>query len=209
MSGPAVAGVEGRLAYTIAVPASWYELDLEPATRADSIRRLVEDRTRGDDAMWEQRRGLERLLLEQAQAARESGATYCASFSMPTDEGPVTGTVTVSLVMDPAADEPSILHEAFRPVERREGDLTPYTDVSTLEVGGRRCVRSQGIEDAALGDGHYVRNVSMLTAVPVPEHGRVFLVACSSPVVVLADQLLDLFDAVSGTFRVVLLEEGE
>ncbi|MET0930195.1 MAG: hypothetical protein ABWX74_11785 [Aeromicrobium sp.] len=207
MSGPAVAGIEGRLAYTIAVPGSWFELDLEPATREASIRRLVEERVRGNGAMWEQRHAIQKVLVEQARAAHESGATYCATFSIPTDEGPITGTVTVSLLMDPADDETSALQDVFRSVPRVSDELEPWTEVGVVDVGGVDCPRSKGIEDVPIGDGHFVRNVSMLTAVPVPDHRRMFLIACSSPVIAMDEQLLDLFDAVTGTFRVVRLDE--
>lgn len=209
MSGPAVAGIEGRLAYTITVPDSWFELDLEPATREASIRRLVEDRVRGNDTMWAQRHAIEKLLTEQARAAHESGATYCASFSMPTAEGPITGSVTVSLHRDPADDETSVLKDVVRSVPRTGGDHDPHTEVDVVDVGGVECVRTSGIEDTPIGDGHYVRNVSMLTLVPVPEHRRLFLVTCSSPVIILEEQLLDLFDAVTGTFRVVRIDDPE
>ncbi len=209
MSGPAVAGIEGRLAYTITVPETWFELDVEPATREDSIRRLVEQRVRGNDAMWEQRHAIQKVLVDQARAAYETGATYCASFSIPTDEGPITGTVMVSLVMDPAYDEETTVADFFRSVPRTDDALEPHTDVASVQIDGVECARSSGIEDAPLGDGAFVRNVSMLTAVPVPDHHRLFLVACSSPVIVLEEQLLDLFDAVTGTFRVVRLDPAD
>lgn len=207
MSGPAVAGIEGRLAYTITVPETWFELDVEPATRETSIRRLVEERVRGNDVMWEQRTAIQKVLVEQARAAYETGATYCASFSIPTDEGPITGTVTVSLILDPAHDETVSLDDVLRAVPRTDDPLDPHTDVGTVQIDGVECLRSSGIEDTALGEGTFVRNVSMLTAVPVPEHSRLFLVVCSSPVIVLEEQLLDLFDAVTGTFRVVRLDQ--
>lgn len=209
MSGPAVAGVEGKLGYTITVPDSWFELDLEPSTREASIRRLVEARVRGNDTMWEQRAAIQKMLLEQARAAHESGATYCASFSIPTEEGPITGSVTVSLVMDPAYDETSVLEDVLRSVPRTGGDLDAWTEIGTVDIDGVECLRSRGVEDAPLGDGNFIRNVSMLTVVPVRDHRRMFLVACSSPVVVMAEELHDLFDAVTGTFRVVRLEPTE
>lgn len=209
-TGPAIAGLEGRLGYTILVPDSWYELDLHPATREESIRRLVSERL--DDP--EQRGGLQRLLLEQARQARDSGATYCASFSFPTDAGPVTGSVMVSLHDDPADGDLEVLGEAFRPVPRQpavegsEVDLEPWTDVAPIEIGGRRAVRSSGISDTPLGEGRWLRNVSMVTVVPLPEHRRAFMITCSSPVVALADDLLDLFDAVTDSFRVVSLDDS-
>jgi hypothetical protein len=207
VSGPAVAGVEGRLAYVLTVPETWFELDVEPATRETSARRLVEERVRGNETMWEQRHAIQKVLVEQARAAYEAGATYCASFSIPTDEGAITGTVTVSLVMDPAYDEETTFVDFLRARPRTGDDpLEPHTDVTAVRIDGVECARSSGIEDTPIGDGTFVRNVSMLTAVPVPDHRRLFLVACSSPVIVLEEQLLDLFDAVTGTFRVVRLD---
>ena len=64
----------------------------------------------------------------------------------------------------------------------------------------------QGIEDTPVGDGRLLRHVFMVTAVPLPRDQRTFLVAASSPTLPLADALLDLFDAVTGTFRVVALD---
>lgn len=213
MTGPALAGVEGRLGFTITVPDSWYELPLDPANREDRVRQLVHERTRGNDAMREARPGIRKVLLAQSKAAWEAGAVYSAMFADPTEDGPMTGSVTVSLVEDPRALDESVdwLHESFRAVPRRgEDELAPYTEVSVVDIPGvGSCPRSAGIEDAPLGEGHWVRSVSMLTAVPVPELGRVFLVAASSPVLVLAEAFLDLFDAVTGTFRVVRLDEQE
>ena len=44
----------------------------------------------------------------------------------------------------------------------------------------------------------------MQTALPVPDSHKVFLISASSPVVVLAEELHDVFDAVTGTFRLML-----
>jgi hypothetical protein len=207
--GPATAGLEDRLGFTITVPRSWYELELEPARRDQAIRELVEERLRGNDTMWEQRHAVHRLLVQQATDAWESGATYCAGFSLPTDQGPVTGSLTVSLVEDPFADGVAVSPgERFREVPRGTDPLAPYARTTAVDLpGGGECVRSSGIEDTPFPGGGLLRTVFMLTSVPLREHGRVFLVACSSPVLALADELLDLFDAVTGTFTVVRIDD--
>jgi hypothetical protein len=210
----AARGLEGRLGYTITVPDSWYEVDCEPATRGDAIRRLVEDRVRGTDELWEQRHAIAQVLLEQASRAHEAGATYCAGFAMPTPEGTVSGSVTVSLVMNAqrqAGGGAVDLRGSFVQVPRDPDDPTePYAVTSVVDVPGiGDSPRSSGIEDAQLGDGHFLRNVFMITAVPVDDVDRVFLVALSSPVIALADPLLDLFDAVTSTFRVVRIDADE
>ncbi|WP_127479577.1 hypothetical protein [Nocardioides pantholopis] len=208
MSGPAVAGLEGRLGYVISVPQSWYELELRPGVRDQAIPRLVEERVRGNEELWAQRRGIEKLLLEHAARAWDSGATYAAGFSLPTEEGPVTGSLTVTLVEDPAGEVVLAPEERFRQVPRTGDLLAPYAHTSMVDIPRiGACPRSSGIDDAPAPDGGLIRHVFMVTAVPVPEHRRTFLISASSPVLALADALLDLFDAVTSTFRVVPLDE--
>lgn len=210
MAGPATAGLEGRLGFTISVPQSWYELELDPARSDQAIRQLVEDRVRGNDTMWPQRHAIHRLLVQQAADAHASGATYAAGFSLATDEGPVTGSLTVSLLEDPftGADRVGLgLADRFRQVPRTADPLAPYAETTVVEIPtAGACPRSSGIEDTPFPGGGLLRNVFSLTAVPLPEHERVFLLACSSPVVALSDALLDLFDAVVGTFRLARLD---
>ena len=214
MSGPAAAGLEGRLGFSITVPDSWFEVDVHPATRDDGIRRLVEDRVRGNQPMWEARAGVVKLLREQARQAWEAGAAYCACMVAPTDEGPVTASVVVSLVRGPVGatehgDPTGFLLEQLSVVPRRqEGDV--FTSVTTADVPGvGACARSYGVEDVQLDGGGWFRNVFMQTMVPTPGFNKVFLVSCSSPVVALATELHDLFDAISGTFRVVPLSRED
>lgn len=215
MVGPATAGLEGRLGFTISVPQSWYELELDPARSDRAIRELVEERVRGNDTMWPQRHAIHRLLVRQAAEAHAAGATYAAGFSLATDEGPVTGSLTVSLVADPFAgsdpqDGPGLgLADRFRQVPRTADPLAPYAETTVVEIPtAGPCPRSSGIEDTPFPGGGLLRNVFSLTAVPVPDLERVFLLACSSPVVALSDALLDLFDAVVGTFRLARLDEA-
>jgi hypothetical protein len=209
MTGPATLGLDGRLAFTITVPESWYEIDLHPATRDRSIRVLVEERVRGNQPMWEQRQAIIRLLRQQARSAWEAGAAYCACFAIPTDDGPVTGSVTVSLVRGPAGgmledDRTDQLAGLFHSTPRT-GELEPFSTVTEVQIPTvGACARSYGIEDMTLDDDRgIIRAVFMQTAAPVPGSNKVFLVSASSPVVVLAGELHDLFDAVTGTFRLV------
>lgn len=208
--GPALAGLDGRLGFSITVPQSWYELELRPAGRDDAIRRMVDERTRGIPELWEQRGAVRSLLTRQAADAWDSGAVYAAGFALPTEEGPITGSCTISLVEDPsaAADAAPIgLDERFAERPRGADPLAPWSRSSVVQLdGGTSCARSVGIDDAPLPGGGLVRHVFALTAVPVRDSARLFLLAFSSPVLPLVDELHDLFDAVASTFRVVPLE---
>ncbi|HET6563470.1 MAG TPA: hypothetical protein VFG72_16495 [Marmoricola sp.] len=209
MTGPAVSGLEGRFGFTITVPDTWFELDVAPATRDESIRRLVEERVRGHQEMWEARHGITRILRDEARKAYDAGAAYAACMAMPTEDGAVTASVVVSLVRGPVGatlegDPVGSLVDRLVPVSPTDdGRFTSVTTVDLEHAG--TAARSYGVEDVPV-DAGYVRTVFMQTMVPVPRMNKVFLLSASSPVVPLAAELHDLFDAVTGTFRLVELE---
>jgi hypothetical protein len=60
-------------------------------------------------------------------------------------------------------------------------------------------VRLSGVEVTDLGDGRWLDSVVMQTLVPLPDGRQVLNVVLTSPQVQLAESLLDLFDAISGT----------
>ncbi len=204
MTGPAVAGLEGRVGFAITVPDSWFELDLSPATRDDSIRVLVEDRLRGSQEMWEARQGVMRILRDEAAAAWESGAAYAACLAHPTDDGPITASLTVSLVRGPVGDQDTQdLLARFQTVPPTEDGR--FTTVTTAQVeAAGDCARAFGVDDLPVHGG-YVRTVFMQTFVRVPGMNKYFIISAGSPVVPLAAELHDLFDAITGTFRIVPL----
>lgn len=195
------------LGFALTVPASWFELDLRPATRDAAIRSLVEERVRDQPELADQRAAIVRILRRQARQAWESGALYCACMVEPTDEGPITAAVTVGVVHGPldapsGGDRLAPLLERLHP-RPATGPDDPWTRVEVVTVeGAGECARTAGVEDVDLPDGAgWVRTVLLQTFVPVPGSRSVVLLTCSSPVLPLADVLLDLFDAVSSTFR--------
>jgi hypothetical protein len=202
VSGPAVAGLEGRVGFALTVPDSWFELDLAPATRDESIRVLVEERVRGHQPMWEARQGVIGLLRERAAAAWDSGAAYAACLAHPTDDGSVTASLTVSLARGPvgARGAEDLLERLRETAPTEDGRFTTVT-TARLEGAGD-CARSYGVDDLPVAGG-YVRTVFMQTFVPVPGANKHFVVSAGSPVVPLAAELHDLFDAITSTFRVV------
>lgn len=213
MSTPAqpfvrVAPVE-REGFSLTVPMTWWEFDLHPATRDDSVRRLVARRVRENPALAEHRDVLRRFLTRAARDAHESGAVYVGCMAQDFDRLPLTATVTVSLVGARRPDgqllpaDPASIVAGLRPKEAaREGDT--WRRVTTVEIPGTGlAARTYGIEDVAVpGDSRTVRAVLMQTFIPLPGHtDKVALVAGSSSVVDLADPFLDIFDAVTSTFR--------
>lgn len=196
--------------FSVAVPPSWFELDLAPATRDASLAALVEQRVRDVPDLREHRSTVARLLRQQAQQAWDAGARFCACMVEPTDDGPITASATVSVVAGPlglAPGDQAYLDALLAPlaVKLPGGEDDTWRSVSTVELpGGLTGARTCGVEDVDLPqDAGWVRVVQLLQLVPVPGVNRVVLLSCSSPVLPLADELLDLFAAVADTLRVV------
>ncbi|MFJ2608843.1 hypothetical protein ACIO13_28270 [Streptomyces sp. NPDC087425] len=201
-----------RGGFRIKVPESWWEFDVRPESRDDSIHRMVTERVRRQPELAPHRDTYVGFLQKAAADAWKSGALYCGcmaeSFGGDT---PITGSVTVSLVGGrtregaPLPTDPAAIAAGLAPKEaQREGDSwRKVTNVDIPGVGG--AARTFGVEDIAVPDdalNRTVRAVLMQTFIPVPgQEGKIALVAGSSQVLDLADSFFDIFDAITSTFR--------
>ncbi|MFJ4920135.1 hypothetical protein [Streptomyces sp. NPDC088725] len=201
-----------RGGFRIKVPESWWEFDVRPETRDDSIHRMVRERIRQRPELEPYRDVFTDFLRKAAREAWQSGALYCGCMAEAFGgDTPITGSVTVSLVgartqsgevlpTDPAA----IVRQLSVREGKREGDA--WRKVATVdipEVG--TAARTYGVEDIEIpGDTRTIRAVLMQTFIPVPGlEGKVALVSGSSQVLDLADSFFDMFDAITSTFRFV------
>lgn len=193
--------------FVLTVPATWWELDVDPATRESSLQDMVEQQVRDVPELREHRSALARLLREQAGAAWRSGASYCAGLVEPTEDGPVTASVVVLVVPAPLAtdgrDRLALVMEPFSTSAPTGPDST-WRSLEVVEVpGAGRAARTWGVDDVELPEGAgTLRTVLMQTFVPLPGTDRVLALTCSSPVLPLAGDLLDLFDAISSTLEI-------
>ncbi|MFF3344698.1 hypothetical protein [Streptomyces sp. NPDC002779] len=201
-----------RGGFRIKVPESWWEFDVRPESRDDSIRRMVNERVAGHPELSKYRDVYVEFLRKAAADAWKSGALYCGcmaeSFGGDT---PITGSVTVSLVGgrsqsgEPLPTDPSVMASQLAVKEaKKEGDS--WRKVTTVDIPGvGPAARTYGIEDIAVPDDalkRTIRAVLMQTFIPVPgQEGKVALVAGSSQVLDLADSFFDIFDAITSTFR--------
>lgn len=198
--------------FAITVPQDWYELELDPQRRDAAIRAQVADRSDGSDPD-PRRSALVDFLLDQAGQAWDSGAVYSASLVELTDDGPVTATVTVSVVLGPPTadpDDPDRLSDLVEPLQEKvagPGDDT-WIRVTVVDLPGPGpAARAYGVEDLDLPDqAGRLRIVSMQTMVPIPGLNRVVLITCTSPLVSLAEPLFELFDLISATFELTTVQ---
>jgi hypothetical protein len=124
-------------------------------------------------------------------------------------DGVLPASVTAFMLPGPLgarSDEPdriAALLPMLQPKEAKDADDT-WTRVSLLELPeAGHAVRTAGVEDLEPEPGRKIRVVQMQTFVPIPDVNRVLLISCSSPAVAVAEGLLDLFDALTGTLRLI------
>jgi hypothetical protein len=201
-----------RGGFRIKVPESWWEFDVRPESRDDSIRRMVNERVEQHPELAPHRDTYLTFLRKAAADAWKSGALYCGCMAETFGGGtPITGSVTVSLVGgrtrdgEPLSTDPAAIAAGLSAKEaKKEGDS--WRKVTTVDIPGvGPAARTYGIEDIPVPDdalNRTVRAVLMQTFIPVPgQDGKVALVAGSSQVVDLAESFFDIFDAVTSTFR--------
>ncbi|CAL9469863.1 hypothetical protein [Streptomyces sp. enrichment culture] len=203
-----------RGGFRIKVPESWWEFDVRPDSRDDSIHRMVTERLRAHPELAPHHDTYITFLRKAAADAWKSGALYCGCMAETFGgDTPITGSVTVSLVGgrtskgDPLPTDPeAVIAQLAVKEARREGDS--WRKVTTVDIPGvGPAARTYGIEDVPVpGDelGRTIRAVLMQTFIPVPgQEGKVALVAGSSQVLDLAESFFDIFDAITSTFRFV------
>jgi hypothetical protein len=210
-------GIE-REGFSIKVPEGWWEFEIRPDRRDEAIRLMVEERVRAVPEVAGRREVITSFLREQAAQAWSAGAAYIGC--MAEDFGgsvPVTATMTVSLVNTrgvdgaPSSSLPSDVVARLTPIPRKGPEDGAdgggvWREVSTIDIPGvGPAARTRGVEDVAPG-GHSrrMRVVLMQTFIPVPGDGsKIALVTGSSQVLDLVEAFLDVFDAVTSTFRFV------
>ncbi|WP_409470224.1 hypothetical protein [Streptomyces sp. HC307] len=201
-----------RGGFRIKVPESWWEFDVRPESRDDSIRRMVSERVERHPELAKYRDTYMAFLRKAATDAWKSGALYCGCMAESFGgETPITGSVTVSLVGgrtrdgEPLSTDPGAIAAGLSTKEaKKDGDS--WRKVTTVDIPGvGPAARTYGIEDVAVPDdalNRTIRAVLMQTYIPVPgQEGKVALVAGSSQVLDLADSFFDIFDAITSTFR--------
>jgi hypothetical protein len=200
---------EPSVGFSLSVPDSWFEIDLRPATRNPAVATLVDTRVSGIPELRRHRTAITRQLRRQVRAAAEGGAVYCACMVEPTDEGPIPASLTVTIAPGPLAGRGAearfdALLASLTTKEAASEDDT-WAEVSTVEIPGVGvCARTHGVEDVELPDhGGLLRVVLMQTFIPVPGRNRVVIVSASSPVLPLAAGWFDVFDAITGTVRLL------
>lgn len=183
--------------FSLRIPESWFEFDVWRATRTGDLGRLVDQRLQELPELRPHRGTILRGLRDLAAEAERAGAVYCAAAA---DDPGGDNALLASLMVFTTAGMPE---PALNTVEAIAAQITTHPrsagapewrEVRLVELDAGRAVRVRGVTTA-----ESVPLVSMQTLVPVPGSESTLNVVLTSPQAALADELLDLFDAISAT----------
>ncbi|GLF94649.1 hypothetical protein [Streptomyces yaizuensis] len=187
--------------FAIGIPDSWVRYDLSGDSltpiRAGMLRTAPDPR--GREQINEAFRNARRIL----EGARRQGALYAAGTTSLYEDGLLMAGVMVFSVTPPQGETYSARELAKRfsaTGKRRRGSGTARTfSTRTLPSVGQ-VGRLVGVEESELVDGAGYKLLVMHTVIPVPGSSRAMVVTCFSPNLALAEQLYDVFDAITATF---------
>jgi len=192
----------GPVGVRFALPAAWYELDLDPATRAASLAHLVRRRLGGgsDPDAVAARRELTARLRRSARAAAEGGSTYAALCDHVVAGVPLSASLLVALLPVPRhgpltpAGLVSLLTatRAAGAVDPAGAPSRPPVRVVELPAGVAARVRSTEPVEGT-------RTLQVQYLLPVPGATRVAVLTFATPNVAYGEPFEELFDAVART----------
>lgn len=174
---------------SLRIPRSWYEFDVERATRTAEVSRLVDTRVAAEPALAPHRSDLIKALREVAELALRQGAVFCA---VMTDEQLLA---TLMVFHTPGMPDGNTVETIAAGVVASppQKDGPAWRAVRIVELATGPAVRVTGV------DSHDFDSVVMHTLLPGPDGDGVVDLVLASPHVGLTEPMLDLFDAISAT----------
>jgi hypothetical protein len=175
--------------YWIVVPDGWFRVSLEPGERERSAKALANKVLRGIDNAPRTKAKLRSDLLDQAMAAYLAGGIEMYASLMQAAGYPLSASLLISLTPPPPSGPVSQHHLASACTGNRRS-------VELGTVAGRPAIRVRATTTPE--NGPTVTNQDV--HIQVPGSGAWLLPSFSTPIQELAAPLLDLFDAIAGTF---------
>ncbi|KAF3469726.1 hypothetical protein GL259_22630 [Streptomyces sp. Tu 3180] len=199
------AGTAPPADYELLLPEGWFRVHIDPESRERSVDALLDRRFAGLDNAPHIKRRLRDDLLAQATAAfRDGGIELYLSFQQA---GPLT--VPASLLVTLLHPAPGRSLPSPQDISDRLAADTA-ADVSVVELAAGTAVRtrrSTGQPDASAPAGtpgspdDALPSVTLDYQVPVPGTEAQLLLTFSTPLVQIADAMVELFDAVAGSLK--------
>lgn len=191
--------------FGLRVPDHWARFDMSDAPLARARHEAL--RTVTNPVARMQVEDLFRQARALNQSARRHGALWAAGTATMYDDVLFVGQVMVFAVAagedGAGASAGDLIRQLSRPASADSAGGDSARSVGTVQlphVG--ESVRAVGTEPVAVTSETTVDMLTMNTFIPVPPGtGRYMLVTCCSPNLPLADEIYELFDAITSTFH--------
>lgn len=188
--------------YNVVVPDGWFQLPLDPDDRDRGIVALTELTFRGVDNAPHIKKQFMRDLQRKAKDAYRVGGTELYLSTLTIGPVPLASSLLISV---PAADEWPVCSDAGELAEHLSGrDTAEDGELGVVELAAAgKAVRHRRREapDPGTQMGNTLPTTTLTYYVPVPASTRWLMLNFSTPVDPLADQMVELFDAVAGTLH--------
>lgn len=178
--------------YRLVLPEGWWAIDLDPARTEANVAALLEQQWRGVDDAPHLKAEARASLLRQARDAADAGGLQLF-LSVGTVGGiPLSASLLVSSVPLASADELTVLAGAGRGQGRA---------VTQAGLPAGPALRSLWRQPPSDDDPSGLVTTCLDVHVAVPHAPRVLVLQFRTPVEPLAEVLLEVFDAITGTLR--------
>lgn len=188
--------------YNVVVPDGWFQVSLDPDDRDRSIVALAELTFRGVDNAPHIKQEFMRDLQRKAKDAYRVGGTELYLSTLTVGPVPLASSLLISV---PGPEEWPQTSDADELAEHLLGQNTGgdrEVGVVELAVAGKSVrYRCREAADPDRQMGNTLPTTTLTYYMPIPTTVRWLLLNFSTPVDPLADQMVELFDAVAGTLH--------
>ncbi|WP_258574458.1 hypothetical protein [Streptomyces shenzhenensis] len=189
--------------YRLLLPDGWFRVRIDPEGRTRSIDALVDRKFEGVDNAPHLKRQLRDELLAQATAAYQDGGIEL--YLSLQQAGPLTipASLLVTLVRPaPGTAQPDPAELARRLAAGMDAEATVVELAAGTTVRVRRATGRPGTPAPAGAPGsadEVLPSVTVDYQLPVPGTAAYLLLTFSTPLLQIADAMVELFDAVAGS----------
>jgi hypothetical protein len=191
--------------YELFLPEGWFRIPLEPEKRMKSIDALVERQLSGIDDAPHVRRLLRQELLDNASRAFDEGGIELYLSLQRAGSLTVPASLLISLGRPPRGGRPAALADL---AELLAADVAQEREVAIVELKAGTALRIRGTCDPETdtsagkptdGADYAMQSVTVDYQVQVPGTDALLLLAFSTPLVPIADAMVELFDAIASS----------
>jgi hypothetical protein len=185
---------------SIILPAAWKVIDLDPATRDRSLKRLIRQAVGSADSLAMYRRWAERAYRSMITEAAESGAFFAATYDEQVAGRPLSASVLVFIGRLPLDDRgsPLTVEEMARILAEPGAGETTVEPPTVVELGMGTATRSRVRMTSEVPDSDRTVPVDLTRFfLPRADWDRLLVMAFSTAILPASDALAELFDQIA------------